>query len=206
MADIKKLRKVAGLTQQKLAKLIGTSNVHLGRIESGKVKLTKEWADKMSPHLNIDSVELLYGGASRGNTVKVIGAVQAGAWREALEWPIEDQYDVTIYDDRYDNVFALQVIGDSMNTLYVQGTVLVCRPFDEVNEFPPIGKRVIVQRRNATGQIEATVKELELVDGQPWLMPKSSNPIYEGVQFKNNGDGDDDTQIIGVVVGSYLRE
>lgn len=160
----------------------------------------------MSPHLNIDSVELLYGGASRGNTVKVIGAVQAGAWREALEWPSEDQYEVTIYDDRHEDVYALQVIGDSMNTLYVQGTVLICRSYDEVNEFPPIGKRVIVQRRNASGLIEATVKELELVDGQPWLMPKSSNPIYEGVQFKNNGDGDGDTNITGVVVGSYLRE
>ena len=101
---------------------------------------------------------------------------------------------------------GLHVVGDSMNVVYAENKLPVCRKYDEVNEFPPISKRVIVQRRNATGQIEATVKELELIDGQPWLVPKSTNPIYEGVKFQSTGDGDDDTQIVGVVVGSYLRE
>ena len=213
MSEIQKKRRELKLTQDQLSEMSGVSKSLIAQMETGKKNVTRKTAERLAAVLQCKAIELWIGDDlqeithSPGKlTVRVIGAVQAGAWREALEWPDDDQFDVTIYDERYADVFGLQVVGDSMNGVYVENTVIVCRKFDEVNEFPPISKRVIVQRRNATGQIEATVKELELIDGQPWLMPKSSNPIYEGVEFKNNGDGDGDTNIIGVVVGSYLRE
>ena len=138
--------------------------------------------------------------------VRIIGHIQAGDWRESLEWPQDEQTrTVPINDNRFDpkTLFGLEVRGDSMNQEYHERDILVCRRFDPTSELPPIGKRVVVQRHDSNGLVEATVKALEVDDfGVGWLAPKSSNPIHESIKF-NDGDNDGDHEIIGVVVLSY---
>lgn len=221
---LREKRQAAGLTQSELAKLVGTSGQNIGLIERGERRLSKEWAERIAPHLGCTPIDLLYGerasfsistnGAvtperSVPRPVLVVGYVQAGDWREALEWPHDERYAATIFDERFDvdSLIGLEVRGDSMDILYPQGTILICRSFDPTHELPPIGKTVIVQRRDKSGLIEATAKKLELDDfGRGWLTPVSQNSAHKRLPFQSNGDGDDDCAIVGVVVASYRKE
>lgn len=213
MHRLRQIREAAGLSQVKLAQLSNTTGQQIGRLELGKIRLSKEWADRLAPHLGISAAELLFGdepgivSPSSQRLTHVVGAVEAGSWREATEWPQDEHYTVNIYDDRFPDLIGLEVRGDSMNKLYKAGTVLICRQFDPTNEIPPVGKRVIVQRRIASGLIEATVKLLEIdADGQAVLMPQSTNDDYKPIPYSPSGDGDGDVQITAIVVGAYTRE
>jgi SOS-response transcriptional repressor LexA len=150
---------------------------------------------------------------SKVDKINVIGSVQAGAFKEALEWPQEERY-VTAFAGnllKYKNIakYGLEVKGDSMNMLYPEGSILACiSTIQNPIEFKT-GQRVIVERRNKEGFHEATVKEINFVDGNCWLMPKSTNPIHAPIRLSPNGDGhedDQDTKITGLVIGSYQPE
>lgn len=115
--------------------------------------------------------------------VIVVGAVQAGIWRDAVEWPTEDQFVISVPpDDRYLGIkrFGLQVRGASMDRLYPIGTVLVCVPFAEIGGTPKTGDRVVCIRRNHDGLVEATVKEFVIDDqDRAWLWPRSHQPEFQ---------------------------
>ena len=110
--------------------------------------------------------------------VQVVGKVQAGYWNEAEEIPYDDQPVVYAMEDpRYKGIphFALEVVGPSMNMLYPEGSFVVCVPLIHTGGEIPIhhGNKVIVERRNAHGAVETTVKELVLdKKGEPWLWPR----------------------------------
>ena len=207
-------RKKAGITQVNLADLAGTSGPTIGMLESGVRKLTVEWAEKLAPHLGCLAVELVFEDLqiTKGSltSVKVVGFVQAGDWREAIELPDDDQYTVNVPPDarfRDLEVFALEIRGDSMNLRYADKSLLICSRYDPVNDRLPVGKRVIVQRRSELGLIEATCKELIIdKDGKGWLKPESNNPAHSSIRFTQSDDGEDDTQIIAVVMASYQPE
>jgi len=207
-------RKKAGLSQVKLAELAGTSGQQIGRLELGVRKLNVEWAERLALHLNCLAVELLFEDVeiTKGSltSVKCVGFVQAGDWREAVELPEDEQYTVNVPPDmrfRDIEVFALEIRGDSMNLRYADKSLLICSKYDPVNDRLPFGKRVIVQRRSEQGLIEATCKELIIdEDGKGWLKPDSNNPAHSSIRFTQNDDGEDDTQIIAVVLASYQPE
>lgn len=115
--------------------------------------------------------------------VMVRGAVQAGVWREAIEWEGSDWYSISVpNDDRYPGVerFALEVRGDSMDRIYPEGTIIVCVRFADLARSPEPGERVICLRRSRTGEYEATVKEYDLdAQGRHVLWPRSSQPEYQ---------------------------
>ncbi len=139
----------------------------------------------------------------------ISGELQAGEWKEALYWPEDKRYPVPVFDETYSaaELEGFEVVGDSMNLVYPPGCVVICRRFDPFKQIPPIGKRVVVRRRDKTGLIEATVKRLEQdPHGDAWLVPESTNPEYKKLPFRPNGDGDDDTEIVGVVIASYRKE
>lgn len=60
MIGIRKYRDRAGLSQAKLADLAGTSQPQIKRLESGERKLTKEWAQRLAPHLGVSPERLLF--------------------------------------------------------------------------------------------------------------------------------------------------
>lgn len=153
--------------------------------------------------------------------VPVIGAVEAGAWREALEYlPDDDQPFVDVPPDpRYPSSrrFALQVRGPSMNLVYPEGSHVIVIPAMDLGEgwTAQDGQRVIVQRVNDTGECEATVKEFKIDgDGAAWLWPRSSHPEFQQPwrvpdDWHGNGDFDehsDNLRITGLVVQSLRNE
>lgn len=151
----------------------------------------------------------------------VLGAVQAGYWREALEWP-EDEWFPIIFpaDRRYRDVrrFGLMVRGPSMNLVYPEGATLVCVRFEDLGRGPRHGERVICQRRNREGFVEATVKEFVLQGGEAWLWPRSDHPEYQ-VPYRlsppGSGDGEEtaraahyveEIEPFALIVGSFRPE
>lgn len=53
MSEIVRLRTALKMSQQQLADLVGTSQPQIKRLEKGQRKLTKEWAERLAPHLGL---------------------------------------------------------------------------------------------------------------------------------------------------------
>ena len=114
--------------------------------------------------------------------IRVIGAVQAGSWRPALEWPEEDQYDTPVrVDPKFAGLtpIALEVRGPSMNEVFPHGTIVICVAYIELGRGPIHGERVVVQRFRG-GEVEASIKEYRHEkDGIPRLWPLSDHPDFQ---------------------------
>lgn len=116
--------------------------------------------------------------------VRIVGEVQAGAFRNAWEYQPEDQYSVfSPKSTRYNGIdkFGLKVVGPSMNKVYPNGTILICATLYELAETEFIhNKRYVVVCTDAHGDKEATVKELQIAeDGTKWLWPHSTDPNHQ---------------------------
>ena len=145
----------------------------------------------------------------------VRGAVEAGAYREAIEWPEADWYPVGVAGVReyaHYPQLALEVRGPSMNAIYPDGSIIVCVSFIDLQRQPKPGERVVVERRRGT-LVEATVKEFVVEDGAPKLYPRSDHPAHQSpiaLQAELN-DGEDENQdeeirITALVIGSFRPE
>ena len=61
MSMIRILRETRGLTQTQLARLAATSQPQIRRLEAGERQLSKEWAERLAPHLGIAASQLMFG-------------------------------------------------------------------------------------------------------------------------------------------------
>lgn len=140
--------------------------------------------------------------------IMVAGHVQAGDYREAVEWNRDDWYsvDVPVPARFRPHAKALEVRGTSMNRVYREGAVVVW--VDMLDSRPPrTGDRVIVYSHAIGDGVEATVKELRYHDGDPWLWPLSDDPAHQAPINPNDAPpGIDRIEIVGLVVGSYQPE
>lgn len=112
--------------------------------------------------------------------IPVVGAVQAGVWRAAVE---DDEHRSVPYVAppayRQYAVVAFEVVGHSMDRVYPHGSTLVAVSYDELGRDPRPGERVIVQRYRHD-EVEATCKELRVgLRGHLELWPLSSRPEFQ---------------------------
>lgn len=126
----------------------------------------------------------LAGGPIRLSVIFVKGEVQAGVYREAIEWRGDEWYSVTVpTSDRFPGIerFGLYVRGNSMNMLYPEGTIVVVVRFGDIARGPRPGERVVVLRRSSvTGEFEATLKEYQQdSEGRHILWPRSTDPEFQ---------------------------
>ncbi|WP_419906471.1 XRE family transcriptional regulator [Hoeflea sp.] len=61
MNTIRQRREALGLTQAQLAERASTSQPQIRRLEAGERQLTKEWAERIAPHLGMTPSELMFG-------------------------------------------------------------------------------------------------------------------------------------------------
>lgn len=141
--------------------------------------------------------------------VPVVGAVQAGVWREAIEWPQDDQYEIPVpIPAPYQKlaVSALEVHGASMDKVYKHGTVLLVVKFIDLGREPSDRERVIVQRIKS-GQIEASVKEIRRdTDGIVRLWPQSNHPDFQAPLRLDPPAEDEEIVVSHKVIGSINFE
>jgi phage repressor protein C with HTH and peptisase S24 domain len=144
-----------------------------------------------------------------GPRLSVQGAVEAGMWREAWQWPA-DEWESFMgmpglawpAQDRY----GLRVEGESMNLIYPPGSVVECVKYR--HDFViTSGRRVIVQRERIDGELETTVKELVRgEDGIEWLVPRSTNPAFQPFRGDQQDEDIVRCEIIALVIASIRPE
>lgn len=142
--------------------------------------------------------------------IKVVGEVQAGVWSEAIYWEESEQYTIPMINSAYKNAYALRVRGDSMDLIYQDGSYVIVAPLSE----KPLKdkQKVIVQRKLKTGQVEATIKQLVIVNGVAELWPRSTNPKHQApisIHWPYNDPENaeiETVEICGIVVGAYTEE
>lgn len=209
------------MTLKELADKVGTSIPQLIRLEKGQRKLTKEWAERIAPYLNVPPAQLLFPEASTPPGAPVLGTVQAGVWREASEdplhiegWedPIAGGYEriPAPPDRRYPHaaVFALRVEGDSMDRVFPPGSYALCVRLADAGLGPldiAPGSVVVCQRRRHD-IYEATLKRLRRSGGDIVLEPDSTNPRHKPITLRPPRHAQEtETTIAALVVGKYER-
>ena len=149
----------------RLAKVLGVPPMHF-------IETTQEGLDqpKLQPAFALGEVS-------------VKGEVQAGIWREALEWNPAEWFSIMVpMDDRFAGVerFGLVVRGPSMNEVYPDGTIAIVVRFDDIGRLPVSGERVVALRYSDEGTFEATIKEYKKdATGRHILWPRSSDPDFQ---------------------------
>jgi transcriptional regulator with XRE-family HTH domain len=203
-------RKRRGLSQAQLAEIVGVEQPTIQRWERGTRMPDLESLDALAKALGVTPGTLLDGDAlmSVGPLLFVKGEVAAGVWRAAAEWPESDWQTFTGRSDvnaKVEHRFGLRVVGDSMDMLYPQGSIVECvSVFGNVEALP--GRRVVIVRKNDRLEYEATVKELVERDGELWAVPRSTNPAHMPFRLDEPEGGILETRIVAVVVASIRPE
>lgn len=172
-------------------------------------KVSIETAAGLAKALGRDLGEFIQGEALTPGgppRIKVMGEVEAGAWRENGEWDADQIFEIEVTPSPFGATgrFGLRVVGYSMNELFLPGTILDCfQVYGADGLVPEPGDIVIVQRCRGD-LIETTCKRLErLSDGSYQLRAESTRPEFqEPIAIgKPDGDyfGDDEIRIIGIV-------
>ena len=185
---------------------------------SGERQFAANEVNPLADYLELPPTEVLdlIGGGLRSTTlrwVSVVGDVQAGAWREALEWEKSRWYPAPVAAVRrfaHLPQFGLEVVGPSMNELWPDGSIVICVKLIDLGRDATPGEKVVVLRRQGNGQIEATLKELRQdPQGAFWLWPRSKDPNFQQpwcLARPDAHDDNDDLRIVALVVGSYKNE
>lgn len=204
------LRKKRGLSQAKLAELVGVEQPTIQRWESGKRMPDLENLQMLAKVLGVTPGSLLDGDSpvSIGPTLFIKGEVAAGVWRAAAEWPESDWQTFTGRSDvsaKVEHRFGLRLVGDSMDLLYPPGSIVECVSLFGGAEALP-GRRVVIVRKNDRQEYEATIKELVEQDGQMWAVPRSTNLAHRPINLSEPEPGILETRIAAIVVASIRPE
>lgn len=210
LAGLAALRKRLKLTQADVAERLGVGQPTYQRWETGKREPDLSQLVKLALALDVEPSALIDQNiaAPLGPRLHVKGEVAAGLWRPAFEWPEEEWLSFTGRADvtaDAEHRFGLRVVGDSMDRVYPEGTIVECVSlFGNAEAIP--GKRVVVVRTNDKGDVEATVKTLVENDGELWLVPESHNPSHLPIKVSEPEPGIVETRIVAVVVASVRPE
>lgn len=97
--------------------------------------------------------------------------------------------------------YLMMVRGDSMDLVFIEGTMLVCVDLANLNEDPIEGECYIVWRTRPDGSIESTVKEYRRgADGKEWAWPRSSNPQWQTPYRLDEGEDGDEVELHAKVI------
>lgn len=220
-------RDAAGLTQQQAADFLGINRDRYSKYE-GRSVIPVDFAVRIAERLGkpfeyfvrVDPVNEIFPTSPHTDIspfagtrpVMAVGAVQAGMFREALEWEPDRQERLAIpvdipYSDK--PLKALKVVGPSMNMWYPDGSYVVLVPTIHLpgGWLPATGQHVIAQRRNEWGEFEATIKEIAYDGNDILLWPRSDHPDFQKPWRETapkllGNDDDEPLRITGLVVYS----
>lgn len=177
-----------GRSQAGLARHMGWSSASIAnRVVSGDRQIKANELPKIHAYLastgeGATLPHVLPGALSTPVGVRFInrhGKVEAGAWREVF--PDETLEPVPVPDVPLfsgNDVFALDVVGPSMNEHYPDGSVVICRRGGSPMNM--VGKHVVIERVDAGGKVETTLKELTVNNaGEFELWPRSSDERFK---------------------------
>ena len=93
-----------------------------------------------------------------------------------------------------------------MNRYYPDGSFVIVVSYLDLARDPLPGEKVVCQRRDKTGQVEATIKEYVLQDGRHYLWPRSDHPDHQAPILLEAVPEDEELRITARVTGKYAPE
>ena len=179
--------------------------------ENGTNGISADLAEAYARVLRVKPSDIMFGEASASGVappdnvrmVGIIGDINAGAFAQLPDQEPEPSefVPVSLPEYRRASLFALNVIGRSMDRHYADGSVVVVCPAAEAGIRD--GDHVVV-RRWSGGLAETTLKESTVMDGRVVLLPRSTDPEHQAaIPLAGDRDSDEGPEIIGVVVGSF---
>lgn len=208
---IKEARKRADLNQAELGARVGVGQSVISDWERGVLGSWRDYMDPLTRALGVPPVYLVVENDAGPpvqpvGELEVVGEVQGGSFRLAMEYPPDERYTVPVVPPPgYERIKlrALKVVGPSVNLIYPDGTfVIVASAVDtDVRD----GDKVVVYAHR--GEVtEATIKELRIeADGRIVLWPRSTHPDHQEPIYLSAED-QAGPEIAYVVVGSYRPE
>lgn len=139
--------------------------------------------------------------------IEVVGRAQAGAFMD-IDLVQDDDDKPTIPAPRdpnfpYARQYALEIVGDSMNKLFEEGSFVICVNWEDSGLRYKAGMCVHVERHQGA-LIEVTVKRLAKEEnGSFFLEPVSSNSAHKPIKL--DGFDGKEIQIRGLVTGAWKR-
>ena len=208
---IRELREAAGLSQEALAQMVGTSNQQIGRLERGERELTLRWMERIATSLQCKPADLLPSAGtddSRGHApssesnvepvqgelrwVPLISWVEAGWGAEAISHlapnDVEEWFPCPARCSP--QTYALRVRGDSMLPDYREGEIVFVDPNLEPRHRDEV---VVCNEQNG----EATMKQL-LIEGDRRYLKALNRDYPERIRLMTEEDS-----LCGVVIGLY---
>lgn len=194
--NIKKYRKAHRMTQKQLGDLLGVHFTTVSSWEKGHNKPLMDKASKMAQLWNINVSDIIGDSPIQKKVVKpafkeLKGIVAAGTPLEMFEVPEMVSVPFEI-DQRYPDAYLLELKGDSMNKLFMDGSYVLIDPCDNL-ENGEIG----VVRVNHT---EATLKRFYKLGDAIMLQPESSNPEHQNQTYDCKIGECDSISILGKLV------
>ncbi|NDV87068.1 helix-turn-helix domain-containing protein [Aurantimonas aggregata] len=122
MSNLRHYRLQAGMSQARLAELAKTSQPQINKLEIGDRKLTREWAERLAPHINATAQELLFGELHR-TYAPIVGYVGAGQAVYSGAAPENERVEVP--PSARGPVEVVVVRGDSMYPVYRDGDRII---------------------------------------------------------------------------------
>lgn len=196
--NVKSRMRDLGLTQKELAEKVGTTQVTIHRIITGKVSKTARLVELANALecttdelLTTNSISLLSSNVEEGPELHglypVISWVQAGDWTAIHEIHPADAIHYPCPVKCSDKTFLLKVQGMSMSPTFNEGELIFVDPAVQ----PINGKYVIARLEDEN---EATFKQLIIESGHKFL--KAANPAWPTQIQPINGN----CTIVGVVI------
>lgn len=186
------------------APIADAQNVHRRRLQ--KIDQTTELNTSTESRANITRVKIFPSQeVNISHNVKVVGFVEAGAWREMRSVETVEEV-LPYYDQEFKGIelFGLRVRGNSCNLVYPEGTtVIVARRKDVMLRN---GDFVVIKRTDGN-LAETTVKQLEVKQGKWLFWPRSSEPEHQEpfARPPRNEFAQDGWEILGIVVGESRK-
>jgi len=173
MSYLRDRREALGISQAALAKLADTTAPQIHRLENGQRKLTRQWAERLAPHLHLKPEDLLF--PERKGLVPLVGYVGAGSLAHYFGEGDGERDQVEAPENATEQTVGVEVRGDSLGAVFDRWVAY----YDDVRSEPTpdmIGKLCIVGLHDG----RVLIKKLE--KGQ---LPKHYNlisqdpPIYD---------------------------
>lgn len=191
----------------------GLSNSYIRDLKRRKANPNVASLSKLAGVLGVSTDYLLKGRedgailtASPVNTLKVVGMIKAGDFRDISLASQDEEYEtINVAADRRFSAaaqYALLVSGDSMDKIFPDGSYVTCVEFVASGLDLRPGMVVHIERSMGGGQfVETTLKEIGLDDGEIVFRPRSSNPKHKTIRGSDNGGME--VQVRGVVTGKW---
>jgi transcriptional regulator with XRE-family HTH domain len=192
---LRELRRARGMTQDALARLVNTSHATIQRLETGRRRLTDEWANLIAPALHCSPNELFCGAVKPIS--KPVRHVPQVSWVKASELAPEphtleegDYERLIPYPSNRSSLIALEVTSDSMDRVASPGSIIIV----DIEDRELVDGGYYIFRRHG----DTTFKQYRASPSR--LKPRSYNDEHETIYLDGLENAEEpDLQVVGRV-------